>query len=346
MGRRLGALALAISLVAVLAPRAMAESVKALGLDVSTAGGCPAPASTDQSRTGNIDTALTYLRSLVNHDTSTLRVAEDAKRWEEGGQNASSGQELCDGNQGPVTIEDAVLSMRQLKWSVVQRNEDGSDDAIAMYYLDSPTSPTYIAERFKVDEGLIQEIEAIFYVDIPGLVVGPESVASKPDSQVDRVFNSDQGPAGFFAPVNSRGDITVPADAKAKDVHDAAAAYLSALTSHDATHVPFATNVTALVNRRDKSGTADSLRSYIASPANGISGDITNLEDHPLIYVEGDSAIAMYKLQSAAHDAVGLGTAAGLNDVWTATRFKVDEHGNITELETVCNGSEFCGFSS
>jgi hypothetical protein len=341
MGRRWGALALAVVLLGLIgAPQALAESVKALGFDVSTAGGCPAPASTDQTRTGNIDTALTYLRSLVTHDTSELRVAPTAHRWEEGGLNAETAQELCDGNQGPVTIEDAVLSMRQLKWSVVDR-----DNAIAFYYLDSPTSPTYIAERFKVDNGLIQEIEAIFYIDTTGLVVGPESVASKPDSQVDRVFNSDQGPAGFFAPANSRGDITVPGSAPSGIVERAARRYLDALVHHEnAGSIPFASNVSALVNRRDKSGSGDALKAYIASGANGISS-MTNLADHQLVYVEGDTAVAMYEVQSTAHDAVGLGAAAGLSDIWVATRFKVVD-GQITELETVCNGSEFCGFSS
>jgi hypothetical protein len=344
MRRRWSALALAVALVAVLAPQAMATSVQVLGLDVSAdpnGEGCPAPASSDHSRTGNIDTALTYLRSLVNHDTSTLRVASDAHRWEEGGLNAETAEELCSGNQGPVTIEDAVLSMRQLKWSVV----DG-DESIAMYYLDSPTSPTYIAERFKVDHGLIQEIEAIFYIDTTGLVVGPESVGSKPESQEERLLESDQGPAGFYAPMNSRGDITVPRAANRGAVQKAAQSYLDALVDHSkAVDIPFAANVEALVNRRDKSGTGESLQSYIASPANGISGSIVHLDHHPLIYVEGDSAIAMYMVQSTAHDAVGLGTAAGLSDIWIATRFKV-VGGQITELETVCNGSEFCGFSS
>ena len=340
MGRRWGAVALAVALVAVAAPQAMAESVKVLGLDVSTAGGCPAAASTDHTRTGNIDTALTYLRSLVTHDTSELRVAADAHRWEEGGLNAETAQDLCDGNQGPVTIEDAVLSMRQMKWRVV----DG-DNAIAFYYLDSPTSPTYIAERFKVDGGLIKEIEAIFYVDTTGLVIGPESVASKPDSEIERVVDSDQGPAGFFAPVNSRGDITVPDDADRATVQAAAQSYLDALVDHQkAADVPFADNVAALVNRRDKSGTADQLRSYLASDANGITS-MTNLADHQLIYVEGDTAVAMYEVASSAHDAVGLGTVAGLEDIWIATRFKVVD-GQIRELETVCSSSEFCGFSS
>ena len=115
--------------------------------------------------------------------------------------------------------------------------------------------------------------------------------------------------------------------------------------SHDASKVPFADNVLAEVNRRDKSGSASDLRAYMASDANGITGSITNLDRHPLVYIEGDSAIAMYMVQSAAHDAVGLGAAAGLSDIWVATRFRV-VGGQITELETVCNGSEFCGFSS
>jgi hypothetical protein len=325
---------LAVALVSLFAaPAALAESVKVLGLDISTGGGCPAPPVDPATRLGKIATANTYLRSLVTHDTSELRVAADVVRSEEGGVNATTAQELCDGNQGPATIEDAVLSIRQLKWSVV----DG-DDAIAFYLLDSPTSPTYIAERFNVQGGLIHYIEAIFYIDVTGLVVGPESLAQNPGSQVDRVFNSDDGPVGFFSPANKQGNVSEPNPADRATVGAAAQSFLDGLVTHDASSVPFATDVRQLVNRRDHSGTADQLRASIASSANAITG-ITNSH----VYIEGDQAIAMYKIDSPAADTVGLG-AVGLPDIWAATRFKVTG-GQITEIESMCSSSKFCGFT-
>src|SRR4051812_32519158 len=188
------ALAAAVSML-VGTPVAFARSIHPAGLYVSTGGGCPAPATYSDTKAGRIATSNTYLRSLVTHDTSDLQVADTVVRTEEGGVTANGAKEICKGNQGPVTVEDAVLGMREIRWVV----SDG-DQAIAFYLLDSPTSPTYIAERFQVDHGLIQHIEAIFYIDIPGYAAGPESVATRPEGVTERAFGSDDGPVGFFAP--------------------------------------------------------------------------------------------------------------------------------------------------
>src|SRR3954467_13750575 len=217
------------------APGALAKSVHVGGLYISTGGGCPARAVDPDTRLGRIATANTYLRSLVTHDTSELRVAKPVVRTEQGNVTANGAADLCKGNQGPVTIEDAVLGMREIRWVV----SDG-DQAIAFYLLDSPTSPTYIAERFQVDNGLIQHIEAIFYIDVPGLVVGPESAATRPGGVTERAFGSDQGPAGFFAPANHTGEVADPSPALRSTVESAASAYLDALVRHNAAGVPLA----------------------------------------------------------------------------------------------------------
>jgi hypothetical protein len=311
-----------------------AGAVKIAGLDVSTGGGCPAPPVDPPTRVGRIATANTYLRSLVTHDTSELRVANDVVRTEEGGVTATGAKELCDGNQGPVTVEDAVLGIRELRWPVV----DG-DQAIAFYLLDSPTSPTYIAERFQIVGGLIQHIEAIFYIDIAGLLVGPESVASRPDGVTERLFASDDGPVGFFAPANRQGDVGAPMAGDRATVESAARAYLAALVSHDAAAVPMAGDARRVENRRTRGSSAVEIRAEIASNANAVTE-----VDHMTIYVEGDTAIAMYRVITTAHDAVGLSVLGG-SDVWAASRFHVVE-GRIAEIESICSSSEFCGASA
>src|SRR3954465_6624340 len=208
VGKRPLLLVTGVLTLAVASPAALARSIHPGGLYLSTGGGCPAPATHPDTKAGRIATANTYLRSLVTHDTSDLQVAPTVVRWEEGGVTANGAEQICKGNQGPVTVEDAVLGMREIRWVV----SDG-DQAIAFYLLDSPTSPTYIAERFKVDHGLIQQIEAIFYIDIAGLAAGPESAASRPGGLTERFFGSDQGPVGFFAPANHPGQIADPSGA-------------------------------------------------------------------------------------------------------------------------------------
>ena len=225
--RRKGAVVIAVvASLLIGAPAAFARSIHPGGLYISTGGGCPAPATHPDTRLGRIATSNTYLRSLVTHDTSDLQVADNVVRTEEGGVTANGAEEICKGNQGPVTVEDAVIGMREIRWVV----SDG-DQAIAFYLLDSPTSPTYIAERFQVDRGLIQHIEAIFYIDVPGYAAGPESIGSRPGGVTERLFDSDDGPAGFFAPADHQGDVSEPAPGVRTAVQAAAQAYLTALVT-------------------------------------------------------------------------------------------------------------------
>jgi hypothetical protein len=309
------------------APVALARSIHPAGLYISTGGGCPAAATHPDTRIGRIATANTYLRSLVTHDTSDLQVARDVVRTEEGGVTADGAAEICKGNQGPVTVEDAVLGMREIRWVV----SDG-DEAIAFYLLDSPTSPTYIAERFQVDHGLIQHIEAIFYIDVPGLAVGPESVVSRPGGVTTRVFASDDGPVGFFAPANRQGDVSEPAASVRTTVQAATQAYLSALVTHNAASLPLASNARRIENRRPHGDNAKQIRAAIQSGANQVKG-VTDVR----IWIEGDQAVAMYKIVTSQVDRVGLG-----GDVWAATRLRVD-NGRIAQIESICSSSKLCG---
>jgi hypothetical protein len=309
------------------APAALARSVHPGGLYLSTGGGCPAPPTHPDNRLGRLATANTYLRSLVTHDTSDLQVAGAVVRTEEGGVTASGAAELCKGNQGPVTVEDAVLGMREIRWVV----SDG-DQAIAFYLLDSPTSPTYIAERFRVDHGLIQHIEAIFYIDVTGYAVGPESVKSRPGGVTERVFASNDGPAGFFAPANRQGDVSEPRPADPSTVRSAVRAYLAALVSHHAAAVPLSPNARRTENRSVHGASATQIRADLQSAANAVTG-VSSVR----IWVEGDEAVAMYQIASPQVDRVGVG-----GSIWAATRFRVD-NGEIQQIESICSASRLCG---
>jgi hypothetical protein len=315
--------------ITVLVPPPTTGAANIVGLDITTSdAGCPAPATTPPTPLGEIATANTYLRSLVTHDTSHLQAAPDVVRVENGAVTASGATQLCKGNQGPVTIEDNVIDIRELEWPVV----DG-DEAIAFYLIDSASPPTYTAERFQIDHGQIEHIQAIYYIDTLGQVIGAESVVNDPGGVTERLFDSDDGPVGFFAPANSQGLMSTPPPANRAVVSAAINSYLAALVSHDANAVPLAPNATLVENRRIVGSSAVLIRAAISSAANEVSG-IQN----SAIYVEGDEGIAMYQVDSRAVDKVHIGGSA----IWAATRFQVD-NGQIKQIESICSNSEMCG---
>jgi hypothetical protein len=123
---------------------------------------------TDSSRACVIEAANTYLKALISHDATQIRLAPNARRTENGmatGDNAAAIRKSLT----PPTPDQSNVAMRQKRWWVEGEN------AICYYLLDTSTIPptplhtttTHIAERFRVRNGLIYEIEAIFWAS-PG----------------------------------------------------------------------------------------------------------------------------------------------------------------------------------
>ncbi|WP_182347776.1 hypothetical protein [Tomitella gaofuii] len=103
--------------------------------------------------------ACTYLAAIVSHDGSKILAAPDVWRIENGANTASSAEELK-ASMGNDWFTTYVDGMRDIRWYV------SGDQAIAYYILDIKNSPAIksvqITERFKVTDGLIDEIEAVF----------------------------------------------------------------------------------------------------------------------------------------------------------------------------------------
>jgi hypothetical protein len=124
---------------------------------------------TDSSPTCVVSAANAYVEALVSHKGSTVPLAPNARRTENGMVTGTSGPGIANDlstNQGDKSIYDA----RSIRWFVA------GDQAIAYYLLDtgagegtpSPhTTTEHLAERFRVDHGLIEEIEAVFWIS-PG----------------------------------------------------------------------------------------------------------------------------------------------------------------------------------
>ena len=110
------------------------------------------------NRESIIEAAEKYLfHGLVEHDGSKVPLATGVVRMEQGHNTGEGRDELI------LALGDDVMNVitgiRNVRWIVE------GDQAVAFYDLDVTTSdrPVLIAERFRVVEGLITEIDAIFH---------------------------------------------------------------------------------------------------------------------------------------------------------------------------------------
>ena len=110
------------------------------------------------TRESVIEAAEKYLfHGLVEHDGSKVPLAENVSRIEQGNNTGEGREGLIEALSHKVM--NVITGIRNVRWLV-----DG-EQAVAFYDLDVTTSdrPVLIAERFRVVDGLITEIEAIFY---------------------------------------------------------------------------------------------------------------------------------------------------------------------------------------
>ncbi len=123
-----------------------------------------------------ISAATTYLDALVSHDASHIRLAPDVVRTEEG-HNTGTGAAAIKASVSIPTPDESIIDKRNVRWFV----DKPDHEAVAFYILDvgaEPNPPTFLpfvrptvatgtvhlSERFKVENGLITQIEAIFTV--------------------------------------------------------------------------------------------------------------------------------------------------------------------------------------
>ena len=113
------------------------------------------------SRDEIIRAAEVYLYDgLVRQNAEAVRavLAPGCWRTEQGRNTGRSGDEIADGFKNAVF--DVITGIHQVRWFVE------GEQAIAFYELelrDGELPPVLIAERFRVADGRVHEIEAIFY---------------------------------------------------------------------------------------------------------------------------------------------------------------------------------------
>ncbi len=102
----------------------------------------------------------TYLfHGLVERDPGKVLLAPDARRVEQGELNGATQDEIS--SMLAVKEPRVIEGIRNTRWIVE------GDQAVVFYELETTFSPepVHIAERFRVRDGLISEIEAIFHLD-------------------------------------------------------------------------------------------------------------------------------------------------------------------------------------
>ncbi len=110
------------------------------------------------SRDSIIEAAEKYLfHGLVEHDGSKVPLAENVVRHEQGHNSGDGREALIEALSHEVM--NVITGVRNIRWIVE------GDQAVAFYDLDTKASdkPVLIAERFRVVDGLITEIEALFH---------------------------------------------------------------------------------------------------------------------------------------------------------------------------------------
>ena len=110
------------------------------------------------SRDSVVEAAEKYLfHGLVEHDGSKVPLAENVVRHEQGHNSGDGREALVEALSHEVM--NVITGVRNIRWIVE------GDQAVAFYDLDTKASdkPVLIAERFRVVDGLITEIEALFH---------------------------------------------------------------------------------------------------------------------------------------------------------------------------------------
>ncbi len=113
-----------------------------------------------------IAVAETYIfHGLVEHDGDKVLLADDALRTEQGRSTGDNAAAIRASLESPAL--QVVSGVKNLRW-VVECNFDDVCHASAIFDLEidafGPRPPVLIAERFRVEDGLITEIEAIFVI--------------------------------------------------------------------------------------------------------------------------------------------------------------------------------------
>ena len=131
------------------------------------------PVCTDDSRNCMIAAARSYLEGIVHHDGSRVLFAPDVRRTEQGRETGQGEETLraALGRMPPMLGYTDTRSIvdegkKQVVYFTLLRLEIGKPQPMLSEggkLSQAGPVTVHLAERFRVEQGLIKEIEAIFY---------------------------------------------------------------------------------------------------------------------------------------------------------------------------------------
>jgi hypothetical protein len=191
---------------------------------------------TDNGRACLAETAMTYIDALWAGDGSVARLHPDARRTHAGGTSADEGAAVIAGKVNTETLKDRK-NMR-----LVIDEQKGDVFAFWIVQGDVPNAG-HVAERVRVKDGLITEIEVFVVMDAHHI---DEIENPWPDESGDA-----PGAHGCAAPVRAC-------------LYEAAGTYLDALMIADGSAVMFAPDVRRTQNGRNIQEGEEALRASVA----------------------------------------------------------------------------------
>jgi len=124
------------------------------------------PGCTDDSRDCMLKAAASYYDAMRNHDGTRAWLAPDVRRTLQAGVPQGNGEDpLCVGEKqvrDSLNIAPPQTHLDERFW--VDERQHAVFALILLSLKERPTS-IHVAERFKVEKGLITEIEALFFMD-------------------------------------------------------------------------------------------------------------------------------------------------------------------------------------
>ena len=218
-----------------------------------------------------VDVASTYLDALMSQDAESALLAPDVRRLHDGQVMVKGAAAIRD-----ILRREPLARMGDRRWVV-----DG-EHAVVFYDLDADPAratdtagppdtwiPTYIAERFLVREGLVHEIDPIFFADM-AKNPHPERPVRYPDG-------------------DDAGDTVLRV----------AQSYLDSLLSHDASGVALADNAYRIENGAYMGNTGTEIRAALEHSSMNFLNRIEDVR----WYAAPGSAVAFYTLYVDAGDA-------------------------------------------
>jgi len=189
---------------------------------------------TDASRACVTEAAMSYIEALWAGDGANARLHPSVRRTHNGGDNAEDGAEAIQA----TFAGEGIAAHKNLRLVVYE----AKGDVFALWIVEGPERSAHVAERIRVAEGLVTEIEVFVVLDDRPFTEIPEHWPTDSENLSNH---------GCGDPVRAC-------------LYDVANSYLDALVAADGSDVKFAPNVRRTQNGGRVQEGEDELRASVS----------------------------------------------------------------------------------